>query len=139
MDNEYNPTPGEDEDLYEDMDFSTYERPESETGRIKPLFGFRTVSFDVIDRTEDALVLEFWYEEESEPFFSALRDAGCEVSSGRLRLLGPNNCETGVPLHLELNCFNAIEWGYTSDPSNGVVLDGIPQDPERPPGDYADE
>lgn len=92
--------------------------------RLKPIFGYETVSFDVIGRTDTTVVLEFWYEREADDFFSGLREAGYQGENGRLRLRMKNNCEVGVPVHAEITGFGNVEWSPTSDPTDGVVLDG---------------
>lgn len=92
--------------------------------RFKPMFANGTLSFDVIDRTDKTAVLEFWFESESEEFFSGLREAGYQGKNGRLRLLMPNNFETGTPVHIEIAGFGNVEWSPTNDCSDEVVLDG---------------
>lgn len=102
---------------------------EGKQDRIKPIFGEETVSFDVLDTTETTAVLEFVFSGEAESFFGGLREAGYEGPPGRLRIVGlreNNDFKIGVPAHIYLEDFEAITWSPTGDPSDGVVLDGMP-------------
>lgn len=107
----------------------SYTEAEENRGRIKPILGRETVSFDVISITKVTAVLEFVFEGEAKAFFDGLLEAGYEGPCGRLRIIGlhANNCfEVGTPSHIYADDFNAVTWSPTADPSDGVVLDGMP-------------